>query len=84
MGRRGAGGVVTTVKLPKIFLSRLKAITGQRTATQAVRLACEEGVRFARRRRLQALAGTLRLAYLDDAQRADARRDWRLARLAQR
>jgi len=77
MDRQGKG-LVTTVKLPKVFIMRLKSVTGEKKANRAVRLVCEEGIRFAQRQRLKALAGTLRLPYLEEGARADARRDRRL------
>ena len=76
--RRHREGLVTTVKLPKAFILRLKTVTGERKANRAVRALCEEGVRFAQRQRLKALAGTLRLPYIEEGERADAMRDHRL------
>ena len=77
MHRQGRG-LVTTVKLPKVFILRLKSVTGEKKANHAVRIACEEGIRFAQRQRLKALAGTMRLQYLEEGERADSMRDRRL------
>jgi hypothetical protein len=76
--RRNGSGTVTTVKLPKTFIRRLKVVTGEQKANRAVRIVCEEGIRFAKRQRLKALAGTFRLPYFEASQRLDRRRDQRL------
>ena len=77
---RGQRGLVTTVKLPKVFIMRVKAVTGERKANRAVRLACEEGLRFAKRQHLKILAGTLRLPYLEAGERVERARDHRMHR----
>ncbi len=76
--RETGKGMITTVKLPKVFIIRLKSVTGEKKANRAVRIVCEQGIRFAQRQRLKALAGTLRLPYLEAGGRIDALRDDRL------
>jgi hypothetical protein len=76
--KRHKVGTVTTVKLPKAFIARLKSLTGQRNANRAVKIVCEQGIRFTKRLQLKALAGTLHLSSFEEGQQKDISRDHRL------